>query len=244
MSDDTTQAAKPQTPEEYYAAALAKLTTKQRAFVIAYLDCLNAAEAARRAKSKAKRPDQAGYENLRKPEIAEAVRLGMALQAMPAEEILARLSGHARGSMGDFLRVDEEEITLTWSLLRVPEDDEDEAGDETGTLIDLAGQANVKPTDRILRTETVKRAVVRLDLLEAGRLGRLGLIKKYSISEEGKITIELYDAQAALAKLGEHRGLWGKAPDLMKMIDLTKLNPEQLERIARGEDPLAVILGQ
>jgi hypothetical protein len=77
----------------------------------------------------------------------------------------------------------------------------------------------------------------------------LHLLKKASVTRrtfkettEEKVTIELIDSQAALFKLGEHHKLFGKSDDILKYIDLTKLSPEQLERIANGEDPLAVIL--
>jgi phage terminase small subunit len=104
MSDPTTQPA-PLSPQQRYDSALASLRPKQRKFVLEYLDCLNAAEAARRAKYAERSARQVGRENLTKPDIAEAVRLGMSLQAMPAEEILARLAQHARGSLEPFLRV-------------------------------------------------------------------------------------------------------------------------------------------
>lgn len=50
-----------------------KLTPKQQRFVEEYLVDLSAAGAARRAGYKVRRPDQQGYELLRKPEIAEAI---------------------------------------------------------------------------------------------------------------------------------------------------------------------------
>jgi hypothetical protein len=94
-----------------------------------------------------------------------------------------------------------------------------------------------------ITTATITRSVARLDLLAAGRAGKLGLIKKYTLDpESGKVSLELYDAQAALSKIGEHHGLWGKGSDILKLIDLSKLSPEQLERIAKGDDPLAVLL--
>lgn len=53
------------------------LTAKQRRFVDEYLVDLNATQAAIRAGYSAKRADAIGYENLRKPEIAEAVSAAM-----------------------------------------------------------------------------------------------------------------------------------------------------------------------
>lgn len=79
------------------------LTAKQQAFVNAYLVCLNATEAARRAGYSEKTAAAIGWENLRKPEIAVLIRQGMAERAMPADEVLARIAEQARGTMEDFL---------------------------------------------------------------------------------------------------------------------------------------------
>jgi len=49
------------------------LTNKQRLFVAAYLDCLNATEAARRAGYSAKTAYSIGWENLKKPEIKQYI---------------------------------------------------------------------------------------------------------------------------------------------------------------------------
>lgn len=69
-------------------------------------------------------------------------------------------------------------------------------------------------------------------------------VRRFKKLNEEETTYKLrpYDAQAALFKLGEHHQLWGKGVDVLKYIDLAKLSPEQLERIANGEDPLAVLL--
>ena len=71
------------------------MTDRQQAFVAHYLVTLNAAEAARKAGYSPRRADQIDYENLRKPEIAAAIRLGTArlLQAagLSAERTLEEL---------------------------------------------------------------------------------------------------------------------------------------------------------
>lgn len=236
MSNTSTQ------QQQRYDQALAALTAKQRKFVLHYLSSLNASAAAREAGYSERTAAAIGYENLRKPQIAAAISAGMAIQAMPAEEILARLAAQARGSMADFLRVDEEEITVTWSVLRRPPGPDGDP-DLEGAVFDLAAQEVVRPTDLVLRTATVRRPTVRIDLQHASEAGKLGLLKKYVEDKTGKITVEPYDAQAALIKLGEHHGLWGKAPDLLKTIDLSRLSDEQLAQIAAGDDPLKVLLG-
>lgn len=192
------------TKEELFEAALAQLKGKERKFALEYLRDLHQRNAAIRAGYSEKTAQVQASQILRKLKVRDAVNAGMALYAMPATEVIARLSNQARGSMSDFLRMDEEEITLTWSLLPVPTTEDGEL-DVAGVMMRLAGQENVRPTDRILHTATIKRAVARLDLLQAKDL--LHLVKKYSLDEKGKVSIELYDAQAALALLGKHHGI-------------------------------------
>lgn len=237
--------ATPPTPQERFDAALAELPAKRQKFVVEYLRDLNGTQAALRAGYAPASATSQASDLLRIPKVAAAVSAGLGLQAMPADEILARLSAIARGSMADFLRVDEEEITIqTVVAVLTPEEEAGIIADATGLLRGLLPDDGKERRAVKISTATMKRAVARLDLLEAGRRGKLGLIKKYSLDpDNGKVAIELYDAPAALAKLGEHHQLWGKAPDLLKHIDLTKLSPEQLERLATGEDPFAVLLG-
>jgi phage terminase small subunit len=213
------------------------LKDKQQAFVEHYLQCWNAAEAARRAGYSEKTARSIGAENLTKPDIQEAIQTRLAELKMSADEVLARLTEYGRGTMADFLRVDEEEITLSWSLLSVPTT-ADGKSDLAGAMMQLASQENVQPTDRILQTAIVKRAVARLDLLQAGQRGKLGLIKKYSLDDKGKVTIELYDAQAALHLLGRNHGLFS---DTNLNVDLSTLSDEQLDELAAGV-PLARVL--
>lgn len=219
---------------------MAGLTDKQKLFVEAYLGPaqFNATKAA--AAAGYKDPEQAGWENRQKQEIAEAIRRRLSEAAMTADEVLARLAEQARGSMEDFLRVDEEEITLTWSLLSVPTDKDGEI-DLAGTTMRLAMQEQVQPTDRILHTATITRSVARLDLLEAGRRGKLGLIKKYTLDDKGKVSIELHDAQAALAKLGEHHRLFGGKNINLNLTpdDLKAMSDDDLERLAEQLDKAA-----
>lgn len=83
------------------------LSAKQRAFIDAYLHCWNASEAARQAGYSEKTAGVIGHENLKKPEIQEAIQRRVDERAMSANEALVRLAEHARSSMGDFLSVTE-----------------------------------------------------------------------------------------------------------------------------------------
>lgn len=86
------------------------LTNKQRVFVAAYLDCLNATEAARRAgyQGDANVLGVTGHDNLRNPKIAAAVSKGMTERIMGADEAAMRLSEHARGSIQGFIATDDD----------------------------------------------------------------------------------------------------------------------------------------
>lgn len=79
------------------------LTDKQRVFIVEYLTCWNASEAARRAGYSAKTAYSIGSENLRKPEIRAAIDARLQTMAMGAEEVLARLSALATADLADFL---------------------------------------------------------------------------------------------------------------------------------------------
>jgi hypothetical protein len=74
------------------------------------------------------------------------------------------------------------------------------------------------------------------DMKEAGKLH---LIKSITPMKEGE-RIEFYDSQTALAQLGKHLGLMTDRTINID-IDVSKLDDRQLERIAAGEDPLAVM---
>ncbi len=50
---------------------------------------------------------------------------------------------------------------------------------------------------------------LKLDLKAARAAGRLHLVKKYNKTKQG-LSIELYDAQAALVQLGKHHGLFAE----------------------------------
>lgn len=89
---------------------MADLTDKQRVFVAEYLRCLNATEAARRAGYSEKTAHSIGWENLRKPEIAAAISAVVAERAMSANEVLDRLADQARGSLSQFLDINDGEL--------------------------------------------------------------------------------------------------------------------------------------
>ena len=83
------------------------LTPKQQLFVTEYLDCLNAAEAARRAGYSEQTARQQGQRLLTNVDIAAAISAQMSERIMGADEAAMRLSEHARGSIRGFIATDE-----------------------------------------------------------------------------------------------------------------------------------------
>lgn len=200
------------------------LTDKQRAFIDHYFMCgFNATEAAKRAGYSKDTAYSQGQRLLKNVEVKAEVSRRFAEHAMAPDEVISRIGEVARSDMADFLRVDEEEITLSWSLMPVPEDD------EARSILELASQQEILPTDRILRTETVKRSTARLDLLAAGQAGKLHLIKKYTLDEKGKVSIELYDALAARTTIAKHHGL------LVDRVETEDVTPDKAAKMTTEE---------
>ena len=78
---------------------------KRKLFIEAYLDCLNATEAARRAGYA--KPGQEGHRLLKNAEIRALVQEGMKVRAMPADEVLARLSAIASADIRELFDFDD-----------------------------------------------------------------------------------------------------------------------------------------
>lgn len=82
------------------------LTARQRVFVEAYLDCLNATEAARRAGYA--EPRRQGSRLLTNVDIRTAVDDGLTRRAMSKYEVLGRLAEMGRSDMREFIKFHEE----------------------------------------------------------------------------------------------------------------------------------------
>jgi len=153
------------------------LRAKQHAFIHAYLSHWNATKAAIDAGYAERSAASIGSENLRKPEIQAAIQARLAELTMSADEVLVRISDHARGDMSDFLTIAEEDVVIEQHINGV-----------------------------LTTTETVRRPVARFDLEKAEKAGKLHLIKSYSLTDKG-LRAELYDAHAALSLLAKIHGL-------------------------------------
>lgn len=93
------------------------LTPRQRLFIEEYLICWNASEAARRAGYKT-RSNTAGAQILSNNVIRAAIDARLAEKRMSADEVLARLTAHAQGSLAPFLQMQGENA---WIDLTTPE---------------------------------------------------------------------------------------------------------------------------
>jgi phage terminase small subunit len=88
------------------------LSNKQRAFVEHYLICWNASEAARRAGYSRKNADVVGPRLLVNVGISAEIARRLAALQMSADEVLVRLTEHARGSMADFVDPATDQLNL------------------------------------------------------------------------------------------------------------------------------------
>jgi len=200
------------------------LTSKQRIFVEAYLQTWNASEAARRAGYSEKTCGAIGHKLLKKAEIATEIRRRVADTTVGTDEGLTRLTAQARGDVSLLFKVQERWTEEPRSLDEIVE--ETTGTDEKGNPV---------------RLYRVRCIVIDADRLREPHFGPL--IRKIKDSPKDGLTVELYDAQAALVKLLEAQGVFKPTATASLNIDMSQLTDAQLERIANGEDPLKVLIG-
>lgn len=95
------------------------LTAKKIAFVNHYMTLKSATKAAAAAGYSAATAYSAGSRLLKDADVAAEVARRMADEAMPAREVIARLSEHARGDIGDFAGVRTLEALAAHPLARL-----------------------------------------------------------------------------------------------------------------------------
>lgn len=148
------------------------MTRREALFVEEYLSCFNATKAAIAAGYSPKTARTIGAQNLTKVDIASAISQRLKETAMSADEVMMRLAAQARGSMAQFLNVnDDGKASLDFKNAR-----------DTGSL-DLVKK--VTETTRTYKDETTT-----------------------------VLSIELYDAQAALQLIGKHHKLFTEKMEL------------------------------
>lgn len=159
------------------------LSAKQQKFIDEYLQCLNATQAALRAGYSRKTAYAIGWENLRKPEISEAIDRRLQESAMSANEVLARLTEHAAGDMGDF-----------WSI----QANGDPVLDLTGGKLRLIKKMKVKTTTRTISDIDYVTTDIDFELYDAqSALVQLGRYHKiFTDKQEISGEIEIKEAES------------------------------------------------
>jgi hypothetical protein len=125
-------------------------------------------------------------------------------QAVPEDELIARLSLMARADVGSFLRKRDKSVR-----------------DKDGNVID-------------------SEEIWELDIESMQQRGLTFLIKKLSYSKDGYMMWELHNPMDAIKTLMKAYGMFEQLSRFQ--VDWNTLNQSQIERIARGEDPRAVVI--
>jgi hypothetical protein len=167
------------------------LSNKQRVFVETYVRTWNATQSAIAAGY----PEQSAYSQgsrlLKNVEVKAEIALRLEDLTMSPAEVLARLTNHARGDMGVFFKVTDEWVEFPLPSYEVVDAKEVPDPDDEG------------------ETKTfylVRHVTIDLEKLMDPRYSHL--IRKFSDSAKNGLSVELYDAQAALKLLGQQHGLF------------------------------------
>lgn len=206
------------------------LSAKQRAFIDSYVQHWNASRAAREAGYSEKTAGQQGYENLKKPEIAQEIEARI-LALLPKGELIERLAARSRSSLADVIRIHDEAPASPAAAAAEPEDDRDaEEGDDSA-------EQSQRRAGRSWRGDTLWS----LDLVKAQDTGGIHQIKKLKEGKYGP-EIEMYDPLPAWELAGKFLKFLQDGGGILKYLDVSKLSKEQLQQLADGEDPIAVLL--
>jgi phage terminase small subunit len=216
--------------------ALGPLTARQKAFVKFYLgleskdghfSTWNAAKSARFADYKAK-SDVIGAQNLGNLSIKTALELGMKEMTQGRDELLKRVDEVAKGSMEDFITLEEVEYRepVTMPAFKYREQLRSSLADALEQL-ESSGEEDKQPWEKLIGEleqkidelpsnpaelvsvpgEVKRQTVARIDLVKAEKAGKLGLIRKMKQTDKG-LEVELHDSMRALELLGKHYKLW------------------------------------
>lgn len=161
------------------------LSRKQQEFVNQYLVDLNGTRAAQRAGYSGDKNvlGVTAYNLLRNPKISEAIDRRLQESAMSANEVLARLTEHAAGDMGDF-----------WSI----QANGDPVLDLTGGKLRLIKKMKVKTTTRTISDIDYVTTDIDFELYDAqSALVQLGRYHKiFTDKQEISGEIEIKEAES------------------------------------------------
>lgn len=156
-------------------------------------------------------PHKEGYRLMADPLVQTIIRERVERYGMTNYEVVVRLASQARGTIADFVEI-----------VDVP-------------MTDKQGKPILDQNGNFVMTKMPR---INLDTPQARN--SLHLVKKISVSTNGGFAIEMYDAQKAMELIGKSLGMFTN-DDLMKHVDLSKLTAHQLDRLAAGENIVAVL---
>lgn len=250
-------------PRKKTSDAARERTSKQQAFLAYYFGVSNwnATDAARRAGYAY--PNTEGPRLLLNAGVKKLIKERLDELSMSGREVVVRLTEQARADMDDFVTIQDVPITRTITRrvdgllaeLRQKIQFEEAYADRIGlegeerqahdddiarlrrreTRYEMQLEWDADATEDVVVTRMEKRPDI--DLAKAQEEGKLHLVKSFN-ADTGRI--ELYDAQAAQVHLGKVHGLFRDVRDV-RSVDLTKLSDAQVDRLAEGEDILAVL---
>lgn len=171
------------------------LNDRQALFVEEYLRTFNATKAALSAGYSPRSACEIGWENLRKPQIAEVIKQRLAESAMSADEVLMRLADIARGDIADLLKVDGNNIKIDLDKAMVAQ--------KTGLIKKLTQKTTTRTTDDV-ETEDVVTSIELHDPLTAlqliGKNHKL-FVEKAEVSGPNGGPIEYKDVNEASKRI-------------------------------------------
>jgi len=176
-------------------------TNKQQAFIYEYLKDFNATRAALDAGYSKKTAYSIGQENLKKPEIAEAIRQEIESRSMSADEVLTRLSDIARGDITNLMDVS----TMGFNINLITKDED--------------GNNVINPKSKLIK-KIKQKVTTYLAKKEDGE-------DKEIVETE----IELYSAHEALRDLGKHLGIFKDEKPEPPNVNVTIVMDSMLEKI-------------
>jgi len=211
-----------------------KLTIRQQRFIEEFCKDFNATQAAIRAFYSQRTAKQMGYENLRKPYIAEAIKKRLEELSLSSEEVIKLMSDIARSSLSDYFIISkvEKATRIEVSLKKVISDLKGKINFEE-EYIELAKLNKKEKTIHQNMLKGMRRELIRNELeikknpkatriingpvkwieiaeLDIPRLVRdkeAGRIKSFKKTDQS-VSVELYPADTALTALARIHGMF------------------------------------
>ncbi|MGJ1431605.1 terminase small subunit [Sphingobacterium spiritivorum] len=236
-----------------------KLTTNQRRFVEEYCKDFNATQAAIRAGYSEKTAAVVGHENLRKPNISQAINARLDELSLSAEELTKKTADIARGNLADYMttRMVEYRPRIRKGLLELIAELEydlmlkeefcaekgytEEAFDEfqaslepiRDQILSYQIELRINPlASRLVVGEPELIPQVEVDMPKLLADKERGIIKSFKYGKNG-LEVELYAADAAMDRLMRVRGMYKDKLDITtKDQSLNeKVSPEEAQRM-------------